>query len=60
MKEWHAHIAKHEGLSGVEKADVSKERKEAIVALSKTVEDAELKKAVEDAGYTVTSICENV
>lgn len=49
-----------EGLSGVEKADVSKERKEAIVALSKTVEDAELKKAIEDAGYTVTSICENV
>ena len=45
-----------ESLSGVEKAEVSKDRKEAVVVLSKEVDDTKLKKAIEDAGYTVTSI----
>ncbi len=45
-----------ESLSGVEKAEVSKDRKEAVVVLNKEVDDTKLKKAIEDAGYTVTSI----
>ena len=45
-----------ESLSGVEKAEVSKDRKEAAVVLNKEVDDTKLKKAIEDAGYTVTSI----
>ena len=42
-----------ESLDGVELAEVSHEKGTAVVAMSKNVDDAVLKKAVEDAGYTV-------
>lgn len=45
-----------EALKGVEKAEVSKDNKEAKVYLNGKVSDKELKKAVEDKGYTVESI----
>lgn len=45
-----------EGVDGVVSADVSKDRKDAVVTLSKDVEDAVLKAAVEAKDYTVTGI----
>ena len=48
-----------EAIDGVENAEASHENKTAVVTLSKDVDDAVLKKAVEDAGYKVLSIKEN-
>lgn len=45
-----------EALDGVEEATASHEKGEAIVKLSHDVNDADLKKAVEDKDYTVTAI----
>lgn len=45
-----------EGVDGVTAVDVSKDRKNAIVTLSKDVDDAVLTKAVEDQDYKVTGI----
>lgn len=45
-----------EALDGVEEATASHEKGEAIVKLSHDVDDAALKKAVEDKDYTVTAI----
>ena len=42
-----------EAIEGVASANVSHERGDAVVALSSPVDDAVLKAAVEDAGYTV-------
>ena len=42
-----------EAIDGVASADVSHVRGDAVVTLSSNVEDSTLKKAVEDAGYTV-------
>lgn len=42
-----------EALDGVESAEVSHEKGTAVLTMSKNVEDSVLKKAVEDAGYTV-------
>ena len=42
-----------EALDGVESAEVSHEKGSAVLTMSKNVEDSVLKKAVEDAGYTV-------
>ena len=55
------HCEKHtvdalEAIDGVEKAVASHEAKNAVVTLSKDVDNAVLKKAVEDAGYQVISI----
>ncbi len=55
------HCEKHtvdalEKIDGVEKAVASHEAKNAIVTLSKDVDNEVLKKAVEDAGYKVLSI----
>ena len=52
-----AHTVKAlEALPGVEEAKASHVDGEAIVTLSQEVSDELLKKAVEDAGYTVTGI----
>ena len=52
-----AHTVKAlEAIDGVEKAVASHVDKNAIVTLSKDVDNAVLKKAVEDAGYEVVSI----
>ncbi len=45
-----------ESIDGVESAQPSFERNEAVVTLSKDVDNAALKKAVEDKDYTVTDI----
>ena len=45
-----------ETIPGVSAAAVSHENGTAVVTLSAPVEDAALKKAVEDKGYTVTEI----
>lgn len=45
-----------EAVEGVESADVSHEKGEAVVTLSGSVDDAVLKKAVEDKDYKVISI----
>ena len=45
-----------EALEGVASAEVSHEKGTAVVTLSKDIEDALLKKAVEDKDYKVTSI----
>lgn len=45
-----------EALDGVTSAEVSHERGEAVVTLSAPVEDAVLKKTVEDEDYGVTAI----
>lgn len=45
-----------EALEGVENAQVSHEKGEAIVSLSAEVDNDILKKAVEDKDYKVTSI----
>ena len=45
-----------EAIAGVSAAAVSHENGTAVVTLSAPVEDAALKKAVEDKGYTVTEI----
>jgi Cu2+-exporting ATPase len=45
-----------EAVEGVEAADVSHEKGEAVVTLSGSVDDAVLKKAVEDKDYKVISI----
>ena len=51
-----AHVTKAlEGIEGV-KPEVSLEDKAAYLTLEKDVPDEVLKKAVEDAGYEVTSI----
>lgn len=42
-----------EAIDGVESAEVSHEKGSAVLTMSKNVEDSVLKKAVEDAGYTV-------
>ena len=47
-----AHVKKAlEAVDGVTSAEVSLEKKDAVVTLSKDVDSAALKKAVEDAGY---------
>ena len=52
-----AHVKKAlEALPGVEGAEVSHVKGEAVVTLSAPVEDAALKKAVEDEDYTVKGI----
>ena len=43
-------------LSGVEDVVVSLEAKNALVTMDAEVSDAELTKAVTDAGYTVTNV----
>ena len=45
-----------EGITGVESAEVSHEKNQAIVTLSEDVANEVLKKAVEDQDYTVTEI----
>ena len=45
-----------EKLDGVEKAEVSHEKGEAVVTLSSDVSDSLLKKTVEDKDYKVTAI----
>ena len=45
-----------EAVEGVEAADVSHEKGEAVVTLTGSVDDAVLKKAVEDKDYKVISI----
>ena len=45
-----------EKLEGVQSAEVSHEKGEAVVTLSSQVDDAVLKKAVEDKEYKVTAI----
>lgn len=45
-----------EKLDGVQSAEVSHEKGEAVVTLSSDVEDAVLKRAVEDKEYKVTAI----
>ena len=45
-----------EALEGVELAEVSHENGTAVVTLSQKVDDAVLKKAVEDQEYQVTAI----
>ena len=45
-----------EALEAVELADVSHESGTAVVTLKAEMADADLKKTVEDAGYTVTSV----
>ena len=45
-----------EALEAVELADVSHESGTAVVTLKAEITDADLKKTVEDAGYTVTSV----
>lgn len=45
-----------EKLDGVQSAEVSHEKGEAVVSLSSDADDSVLKKAVEDKGYKVTSI----
>jgi Cu2+-exporting ATPase len=45
-----------EAVDGVEAADVSHEKGEAVVTLCASVDDAVLKKAVEDKDYKVISI----
>lgn len=42
-----------EGIDGVASAEVSHKKGTAVVTLSKAVDEAVLKKAVEDAGYPV-------
>ena len=42
-----------EAIDGVETAEVSHEKGSAVLTMSKNVEDSVLKRAVEDAGYTV-------
>ena len=52
-----AHVEKALGaVGGVTAAVADVEAKTATVTLSREVADADLKKAVEDAGYEVTSI----
>lgn len=45
-----------EALDGVEKAEVSHEKNEAVVTVKDGISDEILKKAVEDKDYSVTSI----
>ena len=45
-----------EAIDGVEKAVASHTEKNAVVTLAKDVDNAELKKAVEEAGYEVVEI----
>lgn len=45
-----------EGLAGVESAEVSHEKGNAVVTLNAEVSDDSLKKAVADAGYEVTGL----
>ena len=45
-----------EDIDGVEKAVASHTDKNAVVTLAKDVDNAELKKAVEEAGYEVVEI----
>lgn len=52
-----AHVKKAlEAVSGVTAAEVSHEKGTAVVTLSADVDNAALKSAVEEAGYTVTNI----
>ena len=52
-----AHVEKALGaVAGVTAAVADVEAKTATITLSREVADADLKKAVEDAGYEVTSI----
>ena len=46
-----------EALDGVTLAEVSHEKGEAVLTLSKDVEDDLLKKTVEDKDYKVLSVC---
>lgn len=45
-----------EALTGVESAEVSHESGNAVVTMSAEISDDELKKAVEDQGYSVAGI----
>ena len=52
-----AHVRKAlEALEGVEKAEVSHEKGEAVVTLGSNVDDAVLKAAVVEAGYEVLQV----
>ena len=52
-----AHVKKAlEAIDGVTSAEVSLEQKSAVVYSDVKIDPAVLKKAVEDAGYTVVSI----
>ena len=52
-----AHVKKAlEALEGVASAEASHEKRTAVVQLSGSVDDAVLKKAVEEEGYEVTGI----
>lgn len=44
-------------VKGVESAEVSLEKKEAVVSLKAGVEDKDLIQAVNDAGYEVKEVC---
>ena len=51
------HVSKAlQGVKGVDKVEVSLEKKEARVSGTEPLSDAELKAAVKDAGYDVTAI----
>lgn len=45
-----------EALAGVESAEVSHESGTAVVTMGAEISDDELKKAVEDQGYSVTGV----
>ena len=52
-----AHVKKAlESIDGVTGAEVSLEKKSAVVYSDVTIDPAQLKKAVEDAGYSLVSI----
>ena len=44
------------GLDGVTDAEVSHQKGEAVITLSKDIPDALLKKAIEDEGYSLKDI----
>ena len=49
-----AHVKKAlEAIDGVKEADVSLERNEAVVELSKNINDEVFEKAIDEAGYKV-------
>lgn len=51
------HVSKAlQGVKGVDKVEVSLEKKEARVSGTEPLSDAELKAAVKEAGYDVTAI----
>lgn len=51
------HVTKAlQGIDGVTDVKVSLENKNAIIETSKEISDAEIKNAVDEAGYTVTEI----